>query len=166
MKMRTIRQKWLALQDAFNWWDCQAILYNRQSVRERALRAFNNYRKVDAVFSVVDFINRQGWVTVKDQILLNMVKTDEGNFYPSEQSLSYICKLPWMGRTNSRYLMKNLGFDLAKDDRHLKRLAEQYGYPPNGDGVQRFVENIGKCVGERVSVVETILWNASEASAI
>ena len=160
--MRTIRKKWDALENAFRDWNCAAILENRSSVEAEALKVLNHQKKVGAIFHTAQVVMEQGWAEIEAKILDGMVKDGSGNIYPSEQFFACVCALPWMGRANSRFLAKNLGFDLAKNDRHLRRLAEEYGHTPDADGVQRFVEKVSQCVGGRISVVETVLWNACE----
>ncbi len=166
MKMRVIRKKWPAIEKAFEYWDCQAIVQNESNVREESLRVFNHYKKVEAIIRTAQIVLEKGWATVKTGIFSSIIRAENGNLYPSKQFLLYIRKLPWMGTTNSRFLAKNCGFDLAKDDRRLRRLAEQYGYSADGDGVQSFIERVSKCVRERIFVVETVLWNACENGTI
>jgi len=119
----------------------------------------------------VDFVNKHGWAAVKNALLSGMIRTGTG-VYPSQQFFDYIdnayCRrdFAFMGTANRRYLAKNLGFDLAKNDRHLSRLAIQHGYSGDAAGVQKFVEDISRHVHERVSAVETILWNACEIGDI
>lgn len=166
MRMRAIRERWAGLERSFQGWDCQAISSNKSDVEAEALGVFGNRKKVVAVIHTACRVNEEGWGGVRDRILDGVLWGDSGNIYPSEGFFAYVRALSWMGPTNSRYLAKNLGFDLAKDDRHLRRLAERYDYTPDGDGVQRFVETVSRCVGERVSVVETVLWNACEKGAL
>jgi len=168
MKMEIIKGKWPLLERIFKHWDYNAICQNKSLIHKEALVAFNHAGKIEAVLHVADFISKNGWATVRSAILAGLMRSSN-NIYPSQQFFDYIRKLPrpnWMGPTNSRFLAKNLGFDLAKDDRHMKRLASQNGYPANAQGVQCFAEKISQCVGERVSVVETVLWNASKLRVI
>jgi len=170
-KVSTVRRKILALEHAFKNWDCRAISQQRPTVRTKALQTINNPKKIDAVLKAVDFVNKQGWAAVKNALLSGVIKTDTG-VYPSQQFWNYIDNayhnrdFAFMGTANRRYLAKNLGFDLAKNDRHLTRLAIQHKYSGDAAGVQKFVEDISRHVRERVSVVETVLWNACEISAI
>jgi len=170
-KVSTVRRKILALERAFKNWDCQAISQQRATVRTEALQIINNSKKIDAVLKAVDFVNKQGWAAVKNALLSGIIRANTG-VYPSQQFWDYVDNtyrsgdLAFMGTANRRYLAKNLGFDLAKNDRHLTRLAIQHGYSGDAAGVQKFVEDISRHVRERVSVVETILWNACEIDAI
>jgi len=166
MKMKIIRRVWPNLERAFKNWDYKAIIQNVSSVWDEATRVFNNSKKVNAVIYTARLVEEQGWKTVEATIKNAVIKSKNNNLYPSKQFFVFIHQLPWMGATNSRYLAKNLGFDLAKDDRHLRRIAQQYGYAPNPEGVQRLVEDISIHVKERISVIETVLWNACEKKVI
>lgn len=167
MRMRIIKRRWTALEEAFEYWDPKAILTNMTGVKDKALKVFNNKSKVNAVLKLANLINNEGWAKIRFEIMNCVVRSENGNFYPSPQLFTFLSyQLAWMGPTNRRYLAKNLGFDFAKDDRHLRRLTESYGYSKDAEGVQQFVEEIGKCVNERISVVETVLWNACERGAI
>ena len=42
--------------------------------------------------------------------------------------IQFIQTLPYMGPATSYHLARNLGIDCAKPDRHLKRIAEHFGY--------------------------------------
>jgi len=166
MKMKIIRRLWSGLERAFKHWDYKAIIQNASSAWDEAIAVFNNPRKVNAVIYAAWLVEAQGWETVEATIKSAVIMGKNNNLYPSKQFYVFIQQLPWMGATNSRYLAKNLGFDLAKDDRHLRRIAQEYGYTPNPEGVQQLIEDIGIHVKERVSVIETILWNACERKAI
>jgi hypothetical protein len=166
MKMEVIRRIWPDLEQAFRHWDYKAIIQDASSVRNEAIAVFRNQRKVSAVIHTAGLIEARGWDTVEAEIKSAVIAGKNNNLYPSGKFYLFVQQLPWIGPTNSRYLAKNLGFDLAKDDRHLKRLAQQYGYTPNSNGVQRLVEDVSMRAKERISVMETVLWNACEKGAI
>lgn len=52
---------------------------------------------------------------------LQKCKTDK-------ERIEYLRTLPYMGPATSLHLARNLGIDVAKPDRHLKRIAEHFGY--------------------------------------
>lgn len=45
-----------------------------------------------------------------------------------QEKLDYLETLPWIGPITKYHLARNLGIDVAKPDRHLKRIAEHFGY--------------------------------------
>ena len=171
--LRTLFQR---LEIAFNGWDYEAILRDKETVRASALQVFHHAGKIDAILKAAEFIRKHGWDSVKANLLDGMTIDGNGNILPSDNCKTWLKdakikkELPWLGDTLRLFLLKNLGFDLAKNDIWLTRVVEKYGQPlgyePDDKGVQKFVEDMGKCVGERTSVVETVLWNASEIGAI
>lgn len=50
--------------------------------------------------------------------------------------------------------MKNLGIQVAKPDRHLVRIAQNYGF----NDVQKFCSSISEKTNDPVSVVDLVLW--------
>lgn len=71
--------------------------------------------------------------------------------------LAFLDSLPHIGPVTKFHLARNLGLDVAKPDRHLVRLAGLLGFPD----VQAMCEAISKQVGERVGVVDVVLWRAA-----
>jgi len=165
-RMSVVQKWWPTLTRIFKDWNVERII-DRADIRTRALKILNYERKIDAILTVSNMINNADeWGKLKDSILDGLKRDAYGNILPYQQALACMDALPMIGPTNARYILKNIGYDLAKDDRHLRRLAKKYGYTPDGDGVQLFVETISHLVGERISVVETVLFNACEAGII
>ena len=166
----------LRLEIAFKGWDYEAILRDKEAVRASALQIFHHAGKIDAILKAAEFLHKHGWDSVKAHLLEGMIITANGNILPSVSCLDWLKdaktkkELPWLGDTLRLYLLKNLGFDMAKNDIWLTRAVVKYGiqlgYKSDAPGVQRFVEDMAECVGERTSVVETVLWNASRIGAI
>jgi len=73
-----------------------------------------------------------------------------------EEQLDYLESKPFIGKITKYHLARNLGIDVAKPDRHLQRLAEKFGYKD----VQILCENISNIVGDRIGVVDVVLWRA------
>lgn len=74
----------------------------------------------------------------------------------SEDPLGYLETLPWIGPITKFHLARNLGLDYAKPDRHLQRLADTLGFPD----AQSLCKKVAVLTGERVGVVDVILWRA------
>ena len=70
------------------------------------------------------------------------------------EKLDYLETLPWIGPITKFHLARNLGIDVAKPDRHLVRIAEHFNYKD----VQRMCEDISEWKGDRVGVVDVVLW--------
>lgn len=62
--------------------------------------------------------------------------------------------LPFLGPVTSVHLAKNLGFPIAKPDRHLIRIAAHLGFPQ----VDSLCSVINDWVGDPLQVVDLVLW--------
>ena len=71
-----------------------------------------------------------------------------------QDKLDYLQTLPWIGKITKYHLARNLGIDVAKPDRHLVRLANHFNY----DDPQSLCEYISTKTGDRVGVVDVVLW--------
>lgn len=105
-----------------------------------ACDVFGNHRKAKAIFEIAILIHTVGFDEVKAQI--------------DRHPLAYIQRLPMLGPITAKHLAKNLGYPIAKNDRHLVRLAEEQGYLC----VDTFCAEISGMVGESVPVVDVTLW--------
>jgi hypothetical protein len=72
----------------------------------------------------------------------------------SNDKIEYLETLPWIKEITKYHLARNLGIDCAKPDRHLKRLAERFGYSE----VQTMCKELAKESGYRIGTVDVILW--------
>ena len=166
---KTVEGKWDRIGEAFLGWDYQCISQNKNVARTDALqdglRVRNSVRKVDAIISIAQWMNQTGWATIRKQLLNGLRQDEHGNFMPSDDLIPYLDDLPMIGETNARFIAQNLGYDLAKPDRWLKWLAAKFGYTEDAKGVQQFASDISKLVLERISVVDTVLWNACSSGA-
>lgn len=69
--------------------------------------------------------------------------------------LAWCEELPWVGPVTSFHLAKNLGFDIAKPDRWLVRVALAAAEP-----VQALCERLSRESGDRVATVDLVIWRA------
>jgi endonuclease III len=68
--------------------------------------------------------------------------------------LAVLAELPFIGRITAAHLAKNLGYPVAKNDRHLSRLASVLGFVE----AQHLCESISALSGDSISIVDTVLW--------
>ncbi|MFC1998785.1 hypothetical protein ACFLVR_03975 [Chloroflexota bacterium] len=160
MKVRAIEMRWDALQNAFMNWDCSAIRQNKHAVYGEAIGIFGNKRKISAIINIAKHLDKYGWNSIKSNLLAGSHKDKLGNLIPSPQLLTSLQQLPQVGEVSAIFIAKNLGFDLAKPDVWLLRLTSGLDYGDSTDAVQQMAYDISQLVGERIGVVETILWNA------
>ena len=76
------------------------------------------------------------------------------NIQDENSKIDFFKSLPWIGDITKYHLARNIGIDTVKPDRHLVRLAEQFGY----DTPMDMCLNIQEATGERLGVIDVVLW--------
>lgn len=73
----------------------------------------------------------------------------------TDDPIAYLGALPWIGEVTALHLAKNLGFDTAKPDVHMERLAR-------GDKTttEKLCARLAKQTGYRAATIDSILWRA------
>lgn len=131
------------------------VVCNSGMKNQVATKIFRNYFEIG-----IDAINHPGKKIAIAQLeiyyktwfnILQDMKTDE-------ERLGLLETLPFIGKITKYHLARNLGIDCAKPDRHLKRIAEHFGY----DNVQKMCLDISKEMGERVGTIDVVLWRAMQ----
>ena len=75
--------------------------------------------------------------------------------------LAFLNTLPWIGDITKYHLARNLGLDFCKPDRHLVRIARGYSMTP-----EELCHKLAKETGERIGVVDVVLWRAANLGII
>lgn len=130
-----------------DWESSREILKNKNQCRATALHAIRNTRKIQAIGDIANLIAKDGFDKIKHKIISNPINE--------------LQKFPYIGRITSYHLAKNLGFDVAKPDRHLLRLAQYAGI---GD-VQKMCSIISGKSGDPIPYVDLILWRYLEQNS-
>lgn len=96
---------------------------------------------------------------------INQVLTSKEELYleylMDNEKLNWLETLPYIGKITKYHLAKNLGLDVCKPDRHLVRIANQYDTTP-----QQLCEKLARETGNKVAVVDQILWRAANLGFI
>lgn len=71
------------------------------------------------------------------------------------KQIEYLETLPWIGPITKYHLARNIGIDTVKPDRHLVRLAEQFGYTSPLKMCQAIQNNI---YNTKLGTIDVILW--------
>jgi len=138
---RVVRARFPAVAEAFEWWTDPGFILRRSSAcRRAALKAFGNQRKIDAILLTTQHVDGGRFRALKGALL-------EGRLDP-------LAELPFMGPATTRHLAKNLGANVAKPDRHLKRIALAAGFAETDD----LCETLSACSGDTHAVVDSVLW--------
>jgi hypothetical protein len=141
MRESVVRKKFSGVSQAFfDWRSSVLIVTNENDCRTEALRHFCHTGKVEAILTVAKHLNAIGINEITEQL--------------SKHGPAYLQKFPFVGPTTSLHLAKNIGFSVAKPDRHLCRIADSFGY----DGVQKLCEDIARVTDEPVQVIDVVLW--------
>ena len=77
------------------------------------------------------------------------------------EKLYFLNTLPWIGPTNRYHLARNLGLDVCKPDRHLKRIADYYNTTPD-----KLCQKLSNESGDRIGVVDYVIWRAGNLNMI
>jgi hypothetical protein len=141
MRESVIRTKFTTLSNAFLYWESASAIASRKQVcRANALSCFGHEGKIDGILAVVDRVEEYGFDCVKQSI--------------HERGTEYLQTFPFIGPVTCLHLAKNLGLDVVKPDRHLSRMSDAAGF----SSAHSLCQTIADLSGERVSVVDIVLW--------
>jgi len=162
---KVLEPRWAGIRRAFGDFDISYIVNSPETVLSQivapGVRVLNVSRKAKSVIVMACEIQNRGWDAVKADLLHGHSTNQSGMFIPSNYAIQYLDDFPQVGTTVAKYILKNVGFDIDKDDLHLKRYACHLGYPDSQEGVHEMCADIALVVKSTVREVDTVLWNAS-----
>ena len=123
-----------------DWESASAIISARSACKSSAKSAFRNNAKLDAILSVASTIHASGFQAFKNAIM--------------RDPLCELQRLPFIGPVTVLHLVKNLGLNVAKPDRHLVRLSNGLGFRD----AEELCSAIANASGEEAKVVDLIVW--------
>lgn len=82
-------------------------------------------------------------------------------YVAASDKLAYLKSLPWIGEVTKWHLAKNFGLDVIKPDRHLVRIAKNHGLDPF-----KLCQDLQRATGEKLAVIDQVLWRAGEMGII
>lgn len=148
MRESIVRRKFAKVSVAFhNWASAQTIVDQSQVCRSEALSFFNSPPKIDAIIDMAHGIAATGFDIVKESI-----RTD---------GVQYLQQFSYIGPITVFHLAKNIGFPVAKPDRHLERIAARTGYACP----QQMCEHLAEATGDSIPVVDLVLWRFATLNA-
>jgi hypothetical protein len=127
-----------------DWESSAEICHSAAQCRATAHAAFGNSKKIDAILGTATIVHRAGFLHLKQGIL--------------DDPISSLQMFPFIGPVTSFHLAKNLGYAIAKPDRHLVRLASALGY----SDVQHLCSSVSQATGDPIQVVDVVLWRYAE----
>lgn len=146
-----LNSKWEGLTKAYKNWSYEKVCQYADEVRNQALGFIHHEGKVKAILECAEKLNDWGWPSFRDWL----------------QSMNLLIQpgqLKYIGQAARYHLARNIGADVAKPDRYMLDHASECGYPPTDEGVQQFARRVARLVGDRVGVVDYVLWRDNEGS--
>ena len=123
-----------------DWESAELIAISAPACRAGALAAIGNVRKIDAIVGVARRVNDWGFACFKSEIIRNPIAS--------------LRRLPFIGPITAWHLAKNLGFEVAKPDRHLARLSRFLEFTDANE----LCDAIAQSVCQGINVVDLVLW--------
>lgn len=124
-------------------------------IHERIWHAYRNGDNISDVFG------HKGKVSAIKHILKNYYSIFDG-YINSDDKIEYLQEIPYIGTITKYHLAKNLGHDCVKPDRHLVRIAKNYGF----SDCNALCSYLSSETGDKVSVIDIVLWRAANLKVI
>jgi 3-methyladenine DNA glycosylase Tag len=144
-KVKTLEMKWKGIERVFFNFNVEKIV---QVVKKdpkyfyKIRMPINNKRKINAIVETAEIIKREGYKKFLD--------------------IEKMRELPFIGEVTKFHLARNLGLDVGKPDRWMIRLAKKLGFSPNENGVKDMLKKFQSATGEKIGVIDIVLWRACE----
>lgn len=141
MRESIIRTRFPSIRSAFRDFEsAKMIVENREQCIRDASKAFRHSKKLAAIISIACRIYLDGFGPVRTSTLIHGAK--------------FLSTFDYLGPATSLHLAKNLGLDVAKPDRHLKRVAEATGF----SSVDDLCMAVSNLAGDSKAVVDIVIW--------
>jgi len=82
-------------------------------------------------------------------------------YQKAPDKLEFCRGLPWIGDITKYHLVKNLGIDCIKPDRHLVRIANKYDTDPFS-----MCEELKHVTGDSLNTIDTTIWRAANLGIV
>ena len=125
-----------------------------RNIEQRIYRAIDRGEPINSAFG------HEGKVKAIEYIIENHQRLFD-EYLAAQDKLVYLETLPWIGPITKYHLAKNLGLDMVKPDRHLVRIARKEEKTP-----LELCKEISQLTGDRLALVDTVLWRAANLGMI
>lgn len=122
------------------WRSVPEIAQYRRDCEKRALTVFGNRQKIHAIGECSEIIATEGAREICEGL--------------TKQGPPYLERFPHIGPITSCHLAKNLGVDVVKPDRHLRRLSHSLGF----EEADRLCTLISEGHEDQKSTIDLVLW--------
>jgi len=141
-----VEMKWPRLLQAYRDFHVVYVSKYPAQVRSEAIEIIAHKGKVKAIIDAARTIRDLDWPEFKEE-----VKTD----------FMTLKRFPYIANETVYHLARNMGFDVIKPDRHLKKMAARYELDPF-----TMCNRIKDETGLSLHMIDTIIWRASEQGVI
>jgi len=132
------------------WVICNSGIKNKvaEIIFEKIKKAIANQVDISEVFG------HKGKVSAIKKMILDHKEVFQ-QYLESENKLEFCGALPWIGDITKYHLVKNLGENYIKPDRHLVRIAKSFNTDPF-----KLCQDLSDITGDRLHTVDVVLWRA------
>ena len=141
-----VQKKMYDFQKVFYDWNLEEILKNEKEVKIEARKLINNRNKINSIIRGLKMLDELDFDSFKSKVMM---------------SIDMLTMFPYVGKVIKFQLARNLGFDVAKPDKHIVRIAEKYNLDPI-----EMCEMISRATGYKVHTVDSILWRYAEQGMV
>lgn len=117
------------------------VAHGEDCVRVASTR-FANAKKLWAIVSTSSVVASVGFKKFKGQVHKNQM---------------LLLQFPFIGAVTIMHLLKNIGVDVAKNDRHLARISSTFGFAD----ATHLCTYLSRCTGDPISAIDIVLWRFS-----
>jgi len=144
------------------FWEYVYVVLNSGMKQQVARRIYDRFRDNADEFGELNF-TLIGHPKKREVIRSLAARIDEvwDEWQKTEDKFGFISKLPYMGKVIRYHLAKNFGLEVIKPDRHLVRISGMYNMSP-----QELCDHISKLTGDKITVVDSVLWRAANLGLI
>jgi len=141
MRESVVQQKFPHISEAFfHWSSAEEIVCHHDRCVSSALALFRHKGKIEAIAHCARIIYEKGFESLRKELTSNPIDA--------------LQQFPYIGPATSFHIAKNIGFSVAKPDRHLCRFAELSGYQSPSD----LCKALADYIGDPIAVVDIVLW--------
>jgi len=157
-RQSVVEKHWPALYQIYHGFNSALISRSREQIRESALKHIGNKIKVESILNTAELLKDMKWgtwINYKQQIK------------DSAPSFNVLEELPFIGPKTKFHLARNVGFNVAKPDRHLERIAAAYNMTTESM-CEYLSEKSEELTGiyYDVHTIDSIFWRAAEKNIL
>jgi hypothetical protein len=141
MRESVVQKKFPHISGAFlQWSSAEEIVWHHEQCVNSAFALFRHKGKIDAIAQCAEIIHQKGFAALHAEL--------------RSDPIDALQQFPYIGPATSYHVAKNIGFSVAKPDRHLCRFATLCGYGSPSD----LCKALADYIGDPIAVVDIVLW--------